>query len=247
MTMTRLFALCLVLNVMSGAAAAKEPVLPAGFVHLRNVAPTIVQDMRYAGAFNFTGARVPGYRAAECILWRPAAAALARAQERLKAEGFLLKVYDCYRPVQAVRAFAWSRGAGGDAMKPIFYPAFDKSQLLRSDTSPRSHIIHWGSPLISASSPQATPIYRRRRRRAPAMARSPSGQRNQASISTLSRLLFAKKRDPESVDIRGGPREPQSACSRARRRRLPQLSEGMVALRLCRRICADQVSRLYRQ
>jgi len=130
MTMTRLFALFLAVNVLSGAAAAKEPGLPAGFVHLRDVAPTIVQDIRYAGAFNFTGARVPGYRAAECILWRPAAEALARAQERLKAEGFLLKVYDCYRPVQAVRAFAaWSRGAGGDAMKPIFYPAFDKSQL----------------------------------------------------------------------------------------------------------------------
>jgi D-alanyl-D-alanine dipeptidase len=125
-----LFALFLVLNVLPGAAAAKEPALPAGFVHLRDVAPTIVQDMRYAGTFNFTGARVPGYRAAECILWRPAAEALARAQERLKAEGLLLKVYDCYRPVQAVRAFAaWSRGAGGDTMKPIFYPAFDKSQL----------------------------------------------------------------------------------------------------------------------
>lgn len=128
--MTWLFALFLALSVLAGAAAADEPALPKGFVHLREVAPTIRQDMRYAGTFNFTGARVPGYRAAECILWRLAAEALARAQERLEAGGFLLKVYDCYRPVQAVRAFAaWSRGAGGDAMKPIFYPRFDKSRL----------------------------------------------------------------------------------------------------------------------
>jgi D-alanyl-D-alanine dipeptidase len=127
---TWLVALFLAASLLSGAAAAKEPGLPAGFVHLRDVAPTIVQDMRYAGTFNFTGARVPGYRAAECILWRPAAEALARAQERLRAEGLLLKVYDCYRPVRAVRAFAaWSRRAGGDTMKPIFYPGFDKSQL----------------------------------------------------------------------------------------------------------------------
>ena len=128
--MTRLAALVLALGVLAGAAAAEGPALPKEFVRLRDVAPTIRQDMRYAGAFNFTGAKVPGYRAAECILWRPAAEALARAQERLKAEGYLLKVYDCYRPVQAVRAFAaWSRGAGGDAMKPVFYPGFDKSRL----------------------------------------------------------------------------------------------------------------------
>src|SRR5271165_1146238 len=63
--MTWLFALFLALSVLAGAAAAEEPALPKGFVHLREVAPTIRQDMRYAGTFNFTGARVPGYRAAE--------------------------------------------------------------------------------------------------------------------------------------------------------------------------------------
>jgi D-alanyl-D-alanine dipeptidase len=69
--------------------------LPSGFVRLREVAPTIRQDIRYATPFNFTGRRVPGYEAAECILLRPAAEALARAQARLTAQGYALKVYDC--------------------------------------------------------------------------------------------------------------------------------------------------------
>lgn len=104
--------------------------MPAGFVRLSEVAPTIRQDMRYAGPFNFTGKRVPGYEAAECILWRPAAEALARVQAGLTAEGFHLKVYDCYRPARAVRAFAaWSKAPGEDTQKPVFYPDLDKSRL----------------------------------------------------------------------------------------------------------------------
>ena len=33
--------------------------LPEDFVYLRDVDPTILQDMRYAGSDNFTGTRVP--------------------------------------------------------------------------------------------------------------------------------------------------------------------------------------------
>jgi D-alanyl-D-alanine dipeptidase len=79
--------------------------LPAGFVYLRDIDPTIVQDIRYAGAANFTGAQVPGYQAAECILLRQAAEALKLVQTDLQQRGLSLKVYDCYRPVRAVRAF----------------------------------------------------------------------------------------------------------------------------------------------
>jgi zinc D-Ala-D-Ala dipeptidase len=111
-------------------AKAGEGGLPAELVRLREVGPDIVQDIRYAGSFNFTGHPVPGYLAPECILWRPAAEALARAQQKLAAEGYGLKVYDCYRPVRAVLAFAaWSQSPGQDAMRPVFYPSFEKSSL----------------------------------------------------------------------------------------------------------------------
>jgi zinc D-Ala-D-Ala dipeptidase len=107
-----------------------QEVLPPRFVHLREVAPSIHQDIRYASPFNFTGQIVSGYDRAECILWDLAAKALARAQKRLLTEGLELKVYDCYRPSRAVRAFVeWSKASGGDAMKFIFYPALDKSKL----------------------------------------------------------------------------------------------------------------------
>jgi D-alanyl-D-alanine dipeptidase len=134
MAMFRTSTLILALAVLLAQSVRGEEAMPAGFVHLRDIAPSIRQDIRYAGPFNFTGGIVPGYERAECIMWQGAAKALARAQARLSAEGFALKVYDCYRPVRAVRAFAaWARSAtrspGNDTMKSIFYPAHDKSEL----------------------------------------------------------------------------------------------------------------------
>jgi D-alanyl-D-alanine dipeptidase len=128
----RACALAAAVALLAGPAAGQpaRDELPAGFARLRQIAPDVFQDMRYAGTFNITGKHVPGYEAAHCILWRPAAEALARAQARLAAEGFRLKVYDCYRPARAVAAFAaWSKAPGGDEMKPVFYPALDKSRL----------------------------------------------------------------------------------------------------------------------
>ena len=62
--------------------------MPKDFVYLRDVDPTIQQDMRYAGADNFTGAPVPGYDAPECVLVRQVAEALKAVQADLKAKGF---------------------------------------------------------------------------------------------------------------------------------------------------------------
>jgi len=41
-------------------------------VEIRSVAPRIDMDIRYAGANNFTGARVTGYEAPSCYLLAPA-------------------------------------------------------------------------------------------------------------------------------------------------------------------------------
>lgn len=103
--------------------------LPDGFVHLADVAPTVRQEMRYAGADNFTGARVPGYAAPTCILTRPAADGLARVQVALKPKGYSLIVYDCYRPAKAVAAFVeWTKS---DALgERYFYPEIDKARLI---------------------------------------------------------------------------------------------------------------------
>jgi D-alanyl-D-alanine dipeptidase len=102
---------------------------PGQFVALDHVDPTIAQDMRYASAYNFVGRRIKGYREPVCILTRPAAHALRRAQRRLRPAGYGLKVYDCYRPTRAVDQFArWAGNPADQKMKREFYPRVDKSR-----------------------------------------------------------------------------------------------------------------------
>jgi D-alanyl-D-alanine dipeptidase len=105
--------------------------LPPGFVHLRQIDPTILQDIRYATGNNFTGAQVPGYEAAECILLREVAVAVKRVQADLKSRGIGLKVYDCYRPTAAVRSFvAWAEAADPKGLAR-FYPRTPRSDLVK--------------------------------------------------------------------------------------------------------------------
>src|SRR5688572_11735915 len=51
------------------ASAAQAQRLPAGFVYLRDIDPTIIQDIRYAGSNNFVGRPLRGYDA-ECVVKR---------------------------------------------------------------------------------------------------------------------------------------------------------------------------------
>src|SRR5271167_732906 len=87
------------------ASALAGSGLPKGFVYLRDIDPTIVQDIRYAGSHNFVGRPISGYLAAECILSVSAANALAAAQKKLAEKKLSLIVWDCYRPKRAVDDF----------------------------------------------------------------------------------------------------------------------------------------------
>jgi zinc D-Ala-D-Ala dipeptidase len=105
--------------------------LPDEFVYLRDIDPTISQDIKYAGADNFVGRPLPGYEAGECVLRRPVAQALRRVQRDLVPRGLSLKVHDCYRPVQAVQAMAdWVSEAGSGEATKRFFPQLDKSRLV---------------------------------------------------------------------------------------------------------------------
>src|ERR1041384_8149194 len=84
--------------VASSSGVIARDMLPPGFVYLRDIAPDIAQDMRYASSDNFTGHPLPGYGAAECVLRRETAEALRRVEADLAADSLGLKVYDCYRP-----------------------------------------------------------------------------------------------------------------------------------------------------
>ncbi|MDI3390542.1 M15 family metallopeptidase [Streptomyces sp. B-S-A8] len=112
------------------AQAEPEPKAPDAFVALRDVDPTILQEIRYTTPHNFVGEPVDGYRKPMCILTEPAAKALHKAQRKLLRRGYSLKVYDCYRPQRAVDHFVrWAKDLDDERMKPEFYPQVDKSRL----------------------------------------------------------------------------------------------------------------------
>ena len=116
------------LSLASTAAGAAD--LPAGFVRLADVDPSIRQDMRYAGGANFLGRPAAGYDAPACILTKQAAEALSKAQKTLAAEKLTLVVFDCYRPVSAVEDFVgWVKQ--GKSMDPRWHPNVRRSDLIK--------------------------------------------------------------------------------------------------------------------
>lgn len=64
---------------------------------------SIKLDIRYATKNNFLGR--PVYKQARAFLQRPAAEALVRVNEALKAQGFGLLVFDGYRPWSITKVF----------------------------------------------------------------------------------------------------------------------------------------------
>ena len=162
-TRTRVWIAAAPLLALGTIQAHSQSALPAGFAYLRDIDPTIAQDIRYAGSDNFVGRRLPGYEAAECILRRDVAAALKRVQSDLAATGLALKVYDCYRPARAAGAMAqWANNGQSVSGSRRFFPRLKKNTLLasgyiaaRSEHSTGTAI---DLTLIEASSATAAPF-----------------------------------------------------------------------------------------
>ena len=96
-------ALCLTLAAQvppKDPAATRRPDL----VPVQSVDGTLRIDLKYATSDNFMGRAMypPGARA---LLNREAALALARANAALRPKGFILLVWDAYRPWSVTRAF----------------------------------------------------------------------------------------------------------------------------------------------
>jgi D-alanyl-D-alanine dipeptidase len=117
---------------MLAPAVAQAQQLPAGFVYLRDVDATIIQDIRYASANNFVGRPLAGYGAAECVVKREVGLRLKSVQQELARQNLSLKMFDCYRPVRAVADMvAWSRDRKETAAGKRYNPAFRKIDLFR--------------------------------------------------------------------------------------------------------------------
>ncbi len=126
-------------SFLTASPAANSGKMPKDFVYLRDVDPSIEKDMRYASTNNFTGVKVEGYNAPECVLVRQAAEALKAVQADVRTKGFTLKVYDCYRPARAVAAFVeWAKKPDDPEAKVIYYPNLPKSALFPDYIATRS-------------------------------------------------------------------------------------------------------------
>ena len=95
--------------------------------------PDAILEIRYHSTFNFVGDRIDGYDEPCALLTREAALALKEASDDLMAQGYRIKIYDAYRPQDAVNHFVrWAKDLGDTRMKEYFYPEVDKSQLFSS-------------------------------------------------------------------------------------------------------------------
>lgn len=104
--------------------------LPAGFVRLSEFAPSIVLDIKYFGSDNFMGEPTRGYHAPEAILSLPAAQALKKVQASLEPLDLSLKIFDAYRPKQAVEHFLnWEKTPENPQLAQRFYPDLKKHDL----------------------------------------------------------------------------------------------------------------------
>lgn len=117
------------LALAASVPPAHSDTLPAGFVRLADIDPSIRQDIRYAGPDDFLHRKVSGYEAPVCILTRQAAQALAGVQQAIASKGLTLIVFDCYRPARAVADMGeWTR-AGGPP-DPQWYPKVKRGDLI---------------------------------------------------------------------------------------------------------------------
>jgi D-alanyl-D-alanine dipeptidase len=123
--------LATLLMALAICSAHAQP-LPGGFDYLRDIDPSIIQDIRYAGANNFIGRPLAGYAAAECVVKREVGLALKRVQQELVVRKLSLKMLDCYRPARAVRDMVkWAQNGRETPAERRYNPAFSKSDLFR--------------------------------------------------------------------------------------------------------------------
>jgi zinc D-Ala-D-Ala dipeptidase len=122
----------LVAVILATAVPALAGERSPAFVDAGDIVPGLVVEMRYAGEHNFVGTRIDGYRRRLCLLTREAAAALAEVQHDLAEQGLGIKVFDCYRPAQAVAHFVrWAQDLADLKGKAEFYPDVDKRDLFK--------------------------------------------------------------------------------------------------------------------
>ena len=128
-------------NAKATEAAAEEPTTAVAedgvtlsddssdFVLVTDVVPDAIFEIRYYSTYNFVGDRIDGYEEPLAFMTKEAADALKEVSDDVKDDGYRLKIYDAYRPQEAVTDFVeWAKDDDTE-MKEYFYPELDKDVL----------------------------------------------------------------------------------------------------------------------
>lgn len=104
--------------------------LPQGFVYIDELIEDCIIDAKYWGSDNFIGRRITGYEQPLVIMSREAAECCIKAADILRKQGYIMKIYDAYRPQQAVDDFVrWGSDIQDVRRKPVHFPNVDKADF----------------------------------------------------------------------------------------------------------------------
>ena len=91
-------------------------------------------ELRYYTSNNFVGKPVDGYHSNRLILTKQTIKALKLIQAELQDQNLCLKIYDGYRPQQAVNHFIrWAKDLNDTINKQVFYPDVKKKDLFKEE------------------------------------------------------------------------------------------------------------------
>ena len=126
-----LIALLLLAGSFSPVYADTVSLDKTDFAEISTVIDDAAYDIRYYSSNNFTGKRVQGYKAPRAYMTKEALAALSKAADDLRSQGYRLLIWDSYRPQKAVDNFVVWMNDPKDEGNKEFYPDLEKSDLVK--------------------------------------------------------------------------------------------------------------------
>lgn len=119
-------------SLLEDELMTEEQFAVKNFVEVKAVIPDLIQEIRYFTDHNFVGRRIEGYQDSVALMTREGAEALKKAADELREKGYRIKIYDAYRPDDAVQHFRrWVGDMKDQKMKDEFYPEVDKETLFK--------------------------------------------------------------------------------------------------------------------
>ncbi|MBI3395066.1 MAG: hypothetical protein HY042_04460 [Spirochaetia bacterium] len=97
---------------------------PAPLTDISDHISDAVIDVRYSTKNNFTGSVFDGYQANRAWARTDVAHALRRVADKLRPQGYRLKIYDVYRPLRAeAHMLRWARQTGKSHLIGVYIPS----------------------------------------------------------------------------------------------------------------------------